>query len=164
MSTHNAILLDIKNLENTRGAKVIIVATEWNSEIVEEQIEGARRVAKELEIEIVNVVFVPGAVEIPFAIKQITKYIHQNNKVVDAIIAFGAVIKGDTPHFEYVCNMVSDSVNALNLSSDIPVVFGVLTVNNTEQVWERLGGRHGHKGEEAMITAAKMITFKNNWK
>ncbi len=75
----------------------------------------------------------------------------------DAIITFGAVIKGDTAHFEYVCKLLTDGIHILNVSLPIPVIFGILTTYTEEQIWDRLGGTHGHKGEEAMITAAKMI-------
>ncbi len=75
----------------------------------------------------------------------------------DAFIALGCVIKGDTPHFDYVCKAITDGVVQLNLSLPVPTIFGVLTVNNEEQAIERIGGKHGHKGEEAAITAMKMI-------
>jgi 6,7-dimethyl-8-ribityllumazine synthase len=99
---------------------------------------------------------VPGAFEIPFAVKNHYAY----SKVIpDAYITLGTVIKGDTPHFEYVCNAVTDGVLQLNLSLDVPVIFGVLTVNSEEQAKERIGGKHGNKGEEAAVTAIKMIAL-----
>jgi 6,7-dimethyl-8-ribityllumazine synthase len=75
----------------------------------------------------------------------------------EAIIAFGAVIRGGTPHFEYVCNAVTDGILQLNMTLPIPVIFGVLTLDTEAQAYERLGGPHGHKGEEAALTALKMI-------
>ncbi|HAI83146.1 MAG TPA: 6,7-dimethyl-8-ribityllumazine synthase, partial [Chitinophagaceae bacterium] len=77
-------------------------------------------------------------------------------------IVFGTVIKGDTPHFEYVCQSVTDGVTALNLQLQVPTIFGVLTVLNEVQAQERIGGIHGHKGEEAAITALKMIHLQRN--
>jgi 6,7-dimethyl-8-ribityllumazine synthase len=79
------------------------------------------------------------------------------NELPDAYIVLGAVIQGDTPHFDYVCKGVTDGIMQLNLQIDVPVIFGVLTVLNEQQAIERIGGIHGHKGEEAAITALKMI-------
>ena len=76
----------------------------------------------------------------------------------------GCVIKGDTPHFDYVCKAVTDGVVQLNLSLPVPTIFGVLTVDNDQQANERIGGKHGHKGEEAAITAIKMIALANSIK
>jgi 6,7-dimethyl-8-ribityllumazine synthase len=106
---------------------------------------------------------VPGAVEIPFAIKNYWENAgnppagRQGKNKPDAFIALGCVIKGDTPHFDYVCKMITDGVLQLNLCLPVPTIFGVLTVNTEEQAMERVGGKHGHKGEEAAITAMKMI-------
>lgn len=104
---------------------------------------------------------VPGAVEIPFAVKQHYTYA---SKVPNAYITLGTVIQGDTPHFDYVCKLVTDGVLQLNLSLDVPVIFGVLTVLNEQQALERIGGKHGHKGEEAAITALKMIQLDHQLK
>ncbi|HCT22587.1 MAG TPA: 6,7-dimethyl-8-ribityllumazine synthase, partial [Chitinophagaceae bacterium] len=82
-----------------------------------------------------------------------------SKRMPDAYIVFGTVIQGDTPHFDYVCRSVTDGVTHLNLSLECPVIFGVLTVNTEEQAIERIGGKHGHKGEEAAITALKMIAL-----
>lgn len=143
-------LLEYKHLKKVASKKVLIVATEWNEKIIAEQIAGATRIADELKMEL-NIQYVPGAIEIPFAIK---KLIEKDN--YDAVIAFGAVIRGGTPHFDYVCKYVTEGVLALNMNLDIPIIFGVLTLESEEQAWERLGGELGHKGEEAMIAAAKM--------
>ena len=87
----------------------------------------------------------------------------EKNKA-DAFIALGCVIKGDTPHFDYVCKAVTDGVTQLNLSLPVPTIFGVLTVNTEEQANERIGGKHGHKGEEAAVTALKMIALNQSFK
>ena len=101
---------------------------------------------------------VPGAVEIPFAIR-----FHQENAAkknrADAYVALGCVVRGDTPHFEYVCHTVTQGILELNLRLPVPVIFGVLTVNSEEQARERIGGAHGHKGFEAGQTAVRMINF-----
>jgi len=87
-----------------------------------------------------------------------------SNVVPDAYITLGAVIRGDTPHFDYVCKTITDGVLQLNLSLDVPVIFGVLTVYNEQQAIERMGGKHGHKGEEAALTALKMIALNRKIK
>lgn len=147
-------VLEIDHLKGAVSSKkVLIVATEWNAEIVYLQVEGAKKIAHQLDVEVV-VKYVPGAVELPFGIK---KEVKSND--YDAVIALGAVIRGGTPHFDYVCKYVTEGILALNMSLDVAVVFGVLTLDTVQQAIERLGGEHGHKGEEAMITALKMIVF-----
>jgi len=143
-------VLAYSHLERTKGKHILIVATEWNTEVVDKQIEGALKIAEALEIK-TTVLYVPGAIEIPYGVK-----IGVTKATYDGVITFGAVIRGGTPHFDYVSKYVTEGVLALNLSLNIPVVFGVLTLDTIEQAWERIGGEHGHKGEEAMITAAKM--------
>jgi 6,7-dimethyl-8-ribityllumazine synthase len=108
------------------------------------------------KIKKITTITVPGAFEIPFAIKRFWDS-RGKKKRPDAFIALGCVIRGDTPHFDYICKAVTDGVVQLNLSLPVPVIFGVLTVDNEEQAKERIGGKHGHKGEEAAITALKML-------
>ncbi len=160
MSTDSNSLLNTEALHTLKDVEVSIIATEWNEKIVAAQIAGAQRVATDLGIVIKHIYYVPGCVELPYAIKKYYEKYGNMNPEKKAIIAFGAVVRGDTPHFDYVCNMVSEGINQLNLQIDIPVVFGILTVNTAAQAWERLGGVHGHKGEEAMITALKMIHYQ----
>jgi 6,7-dimethyl-8-ribityllumazine synthase len=99
---------------------------------------------------------VPGAFEITFGIKNYWENAGKKKKP-DAFIALGCIIKGDTPHFDYVSKAVTEGVMQLNLLLPVPTIFGVLTVNNDEQAKERTGGKHGHKGREAAITALKMM-------
>jgi len=152
-------LIDISQIPTDLNLKVAIVYTEWNADIVAEQMKGAQRIADQLGVQIVHSHAVPGSVEIPFACKRIFEATQGHTDCPDAIITFGAVIKGETAHFEYVCKMLTDGIHILNMSLPIPVIFGVLTTYTTEQIWDRLGGKYGHKGEEAMITAVKMILF-----
>ncbi|RXK85588.1 6,7-dimethyl-8-ribityllumazine synthase [Filimonas effusa] len=149
---NNALL---KGIPTTKDAFVVIVTTEWNASIMSKLLSGARKVLNEAEVAF-KVITVPGAFELPFAIRA---YAEGNSKSADAFIAFGTVIRGDTPHFDYVCKAVTDGVLSLNMTLDVPVVFGVLTVENEQQALERVGGIHGHKGEEAAITALKMIAL-----
>lgn len=162
MSQENNQLLDLSSLRELGQMNIAIVYTEWNEDIVSEQLNGAEKIAQELDIVITHKIAVPGSVELPFACKHLYKIAGLHDEQLDAIIAFGAVVRGDTPHFNYVCNMVSNGIAQLNLELDIPVIFGVLTVNSQEQAWQRLGGSHGHKGEESMITAAKMVKMLRN--
>jgi 6,7-dimethyl-8-ribityllumazine synthase len=141
-----------------RDACVVIVRTEWNAAIVDELEKGCFKTLSEYNTH-VYIINVPGAVEIPFAIN---KYWELNNDGAarpDAFIALGCVIQGGTPHFDYVCKSVTDGITRLNITLPVPVVFGVLTVHTEHQAMERIGGTHGHKGEEAAITALKMIAI-----
>lgn len=147
-----------EGIPQLKDAFVVIVATEWNAHIVNKLKAGAVKVFKEAGINY-KVLSVPGAVEIPFAIKSFA----QHNSV-DAFIAFGTVIRGDTPHFDYVCKFVTDGILQLNMQLDVPTIFGVLTVNDEKQALERVGGIHGHKGEEAAITTIKMIALNRSVK
>ena len=149
-----------KGIPKLKDAFVIIVKTEWNKHIVDKLEEGAATVLQQQNIKYTTL-FVPGAVEIPFAIRA---YAESNETEADAYIALGAVIRGDTPHFEYVCSSVTDGILSLNMMLDVPVIFGVLTVNNEQQALERVGGAHGHKGEEAAVTAIKMIALNRKLK
>jgi 6,7-dimethyl-8-ribityllumazine synthase len=146
-------LLSLKSISFNKNFKIAIVCTEWNETIVNEQYKGAI----EFNACEISKFSVPGAVEIPYACKQLI-----DTNQYDAIITFGAVIKGGTPHFDYVCDMVSQGISTLNITQNTPIIFGVLTVNNDLQAWDRLGGAHGHKGKEAAITALKMIHFKRS--
>ncbi|MET0634953.1 MAG: 6,7-dimethyl-8-ribityllumazine synthase [Chitinophagaceae bacterium] len=144
-----------------RDACVVLVKTEWNAPIVDELERGCLLVfAGDIRVKTVTIT-VPGAVEIPFIIQ---RYFREKtgNPRPDAFIALGCVVRGDTPHFEYVCESVTNGILQLNLSLPVPVIFGVLTVNEEQQAIERIGGIHGHKGEEAAITALKMIALNRS--
>lgn len=156
MSTDSNLLLNLSSLQNSGHIRVAIVATEWNDQIVTSQIDGAMRIAQQTSAQISHKIFVPGSFELPFACKALWEKTQDTLQAPHAIIAFGAVVRGGTPHFEYVCKAVTEGITQLNLTLLVPVIFGVLTVDNELQAWERLGGAHGHKGEESMITALKM--------
>ncbi len=149
-----------KGIPLTKDAFVIIVKTEWNAHIINKLEVGVKKILKAQGVGFKTLV-VPGAFEIPFAVKNHYAY---SETPPDAYITLGTVIRGDTPHFDYVCKAVTDGVVQLNLTLDVPVVFGVLTVDNELQAIERIGGKHGHKGEEAAITAIKMIALNRKLK
>ena len=144
-----------------KDACVVIVRTEWNAATVDKLEEGCLKILHENQVS-VDTVTVPGAFEIPFAIKNYWEKNCYIGKKPSAFIALGCVLRGDTPHFEYVCRAVTDGIVQLNLSLPVPTIFGVLTVDNQQQIDERLGGKHGHKGEEAAVTALKMIALTGN--
>ena len=127
--------------------------------MVNELLAGAKKILANKKVKYI-LVEVPGAVEIPFAINS---YWNKMSKKPDAFIALGCVIKGDTPHFDYVCTSITNGITQLNITLPVPVIFGVLTVNNLRQAKERIGGKHGHKGEEAAATALKMISLNESF-
>jgi len=147
-----------------KDACVVIVRTEWNAAIVDKLEEGARKVLRQQGIAKIQLVNVPGAVEIPFGIKSYWEATRYWDYRPHAFIALGCVLRGDTPHFDYVCKSVTDGITQLNLSLPVPTIFGVLTVDTQLQADERLGGKHGHKGEEAAITALKMMALVQEFK
>jgi len=136
-------------------ACIVLVKTEWNAAIVDELEKGCRAELDKHAVKKIITVTVPGAIEIPFGIK----CYWDSQPKPDAFIALACVVRGGTPHFDYVCKAITDGVVQLNLSLSVPVIFGVLTVDNEQQAKERIGGKHGHKGEEAAITALKMISL-----
>lgn len=144
-----------------RGACVVMVRTEWNASVVDALEDGCRRIVESAGVSC-RVLTVPGAFEIPFGIRTYWDAHKYKDDRPKAFIALGCVLRGDTPHFEYVCRAVTDGVLQLNLTLPVPTIFGVLTVDNQQQADERLGGKHGHKGEEAGMTALKMIALKKS--
>ena len=153
---HSNLLQIDTGILNAQDACIVLVKTEWNAAFVDELENGCMAELQKHKVKKIIAVTVPGAFEIPFGIKNYWENAKKKNKP-DAFIALGCVIRGDTPHFDYICKAVTDGVLQLNLSLPVPTIFGVLTVNNEEQAKERTGGRHGHKGKEAAITALKMI-------
>jgi len=144
-----------------KDAFVVIVKTEWNEHVVSVLEKGCTEVLKENNISY-KVIEVPGAFEIPFAVKHCWKGCGLRKP--SAFITLGCVIRGDTPHFDYVCEGVTHGVMQLNLDLPVPVIFGVLTVNDQQQADDRAGGKHGHKGKECAAAAIKMIAFAQSSK
>ena len=150
-------------IPHAKDACIVLVKTEWNAGIVDELEKGCRDVLEKQEVKKIITLTVPGCFEIPFAIKRHWDT-HGKKKRPDAFIALGCVIRGGTPHFDYVCQAVTEGVLQLNLLLPVPTIFGVLTVDNEQQAMERIGGPHGHKGEEAAVTALKMISLTRHFK
>ncbi len=141
---------------NGKGIKIGIVAGRFNEFITSKLVGGAVDVLKRNDVkeEDIHIAWVPGAFEIPLIAKKMI-----NAEKYDAIITLGAVIKGSTPHFDYVCAEVSKGVAQISLQSEIPVIFGVLTTNNIEEAIERAGTKAGNKGAEAAFGAIEMINL-----
>jgi 6,7-dimethyl-8-ribityllumazine synthase len=137
--------------------KFAIIVAEWNEEITEALFEGAYNAFVELGVKKNNIIRknVPGSFELPLAAQWMA-----NKKEIDAVICIGCVIQGDTPHFDYICQAVAQGIMDVNLSSNKPVAFGVLTVLHKKQALERAGGKLGNKGEEAAVTVIKMLETK----
>lgn len=142
----------------SKGIKVGIVAARFNEFIVSKLLGGAVDGLKRHDVsdEDIDVVWVPGAFEIPLIASKMAKM-----GKYDAVICLGAVIRGSTTHYDYVCSEVSKGVAHVSLESDIPVIFGVLTTENIEQAIERAGTKAGNKGYDCALTAIEMVNLIN---
>ncbi len=148
MSQHIPVIAPPKGLEPLR---IGIVAAQWNSHIIDPMLQGARERLAELgyPADTAEVFRVPGTIELTFGASHLIEA-----SAYDVIVVYGVVIRGDTPHFDYVCQSVTQGITALNADCDIPVIFGVLTVENEQQAVERIG-----KGAECIDAALKMVEF-----
>ena len=144
-------------LADVSGLKFAIVVAEWNGEVTEQLFEGARHTLLSNGVSEENIIRgdVPGSYELTLA----SQWFAQREDIA-AVIALGAVIKGETLHNEYINHAVAQGLANVSLKYDKPVIFGVLTPNNLQQALDRAGGKHGNKGDEAAITALKMISLK----
>lgn len=141
---------------NPGNARFAIVVSRWNGNITESLLNGALRALARHGVtdEAIQVARVPGAFELPLAAKKIAVL-----GQVDAIITLGCVIRGGTPHFEYVCGECTRGIGEVALTTGIPVAFGVLTTDNLRQAEERSGDNSENKGEEAALTALEMVSL-----
>ena len=144
---------------NGKGIKIGIVAGRFNEFITSKLVGGAVDVLKRNDVndEDINIAWVPGAFEIPLIPQKMAE-----SKKYDAIITLGAVIKGSTPHFDYVCAEVSKGVAQISLQTGLPIMFGVLTTNNIEEAIERAGTKAGNKGSDVAFGALEMIDLIKN--
>jgi len=152
----NLSVYDFDSVPDASEMNIGIVVAEWNKGITEKLLEGACNTLERHGVKEKSIVIgrVPGSVELTFGAKRMAE-----SKELDAVIILGCVVKGDTPHFDYVCDSVTQGITELNLMYDIPFIFGLLTTDNMQQAEDRAGGKHGNKGDEAAITAIKMIDF-----
>ncbi len=159
MATENKNLsfYDKTNLPETHNLTFGIVVSEWNNNITENLYKGALTTLVDCGVKQENIIKydVPGSFELVFGCKKLLK-----THKVDAVIAIGSVIKGETKHFDFVCEATAQGIKDLNLAYDIPVIFCILTDDTLQQAIDRSGGKHGNKGIEAAIAAIKMAGLK----
>lgn len=164
MATENTNLstYDKTTIPNAKDFRFGIVVSEWNHEITEGMFQGAFDALKDCGAINENIVRwnVPGSFELIYGCKRMT----QSYDMLDAVIAIGSVIQGETKHFDYVCEGVAQGIKDLNVQGNIPVIFCVLTDNTMQQAIDRSGGKHGNKGTEAAIAAIKMAQLRKDSK
>jgi len=148
---------DPKRVPSAEGMRFAIVVSEWNEDVIGKLLDGAVKIFSKYGVDEHDIVvrYVPGSFELTLGAKMMAERLE-----FDAIICLGCVIKGDTPHFDYVCQSVTQGITTLNVILGIPFVFGVLTTDNQQQALDRAGGKHGNKGDEAAITAIKMAALQ----
>ena len=153
-SLHNLSDYDIHSVPDATGMRVGIVVSEWNDKITGALLEGACQTLMKHGVreEDIKVKTVPGSFELVYGASRLV-----NSGLVDAVIAIGCVIRGDTPHFEYICQGTTQGLADLNREGRVHVIYGLLTCNTLEQAQERCGGMLGNKGDECAVTAIKMV-------
>ena len=152
-SLKNLSTYDMSNIPDAEGLHFGIVVSEWNFEITGALAQAAVDTLEKHGVESSDIIlkYVPGSFELSVGAQFVAEYAD-----VDAIITIGCVIRGETPHFDYICQAVAQGITNVSLDYNVPVIFGVLTTDTLEQATDRAGGKHGNKGVEAAITAIKM--------
>jgi 6,7-dimethyl-8-ribityllumazine synthase len=161
MGTANLSEYDIESIPDAGKMKFGIVVSDWNKDVTRALLEGAEKTLKKHGAKLKNIIIkhVPGSFELTAGAR-----LFAENYDVDAVICLGCVIRGETPHFTYICQGVTQGITQLNLTYKIPFIFGVLTTENLQQAVDRAGGKHGNKGDEAAMTAIKMASLKRKMK
>ena len=141
---------------SAKQSRIGIVVSEWNNHITDSLLEGAKNCLVEHGVETANIIVrhVPGSFELPLGAKWM-----REKSSVDAVICIGCIIQGETRHFDFIAQAVSDGIMKMGLEYSKPVIFSVLTCNTMEQAEDRAGGKHGNKGVEGAISALKMLAF-----
>ncbi|SEM20306.1 6,7-dimethyl-8-ribityllumazine synthase [Maribacter orientalis] len=152
----NLSVYDKTTIPNANGLRFGIVVSEWNSEITEGLFSGALKTLIDCGAVKTDIIRwnVPGSFELTYGSKKMIE-----TQKVDAVIAIGSVIQGETKHFDFVCEATAQGIKDLNVTMNVPVIFCVLTDNNIQQSIDRSGGKHGNKGTEAAIAAIKMAVL-----
>lgn len=160
MATKDLSSYDINSVPSAANMRFGIVVAEWNFEITSALAEGAVQTLKKHGATDENILlkYVPGSFELPLGAQYFAEM-----ENVDAIILLGCVIQGETRHFDYICQGVTQGTTSLNLKYNKPFIFGVLTTDNEQQAKDRAGGKLGNKGDEAAVTAIKMVALKNSF-
>jgi len=158
MATTDLSAYDKASTPNGKQFRFGIVVSEWNENITEGLLKGAKDTLLEHGVAPDNIVVwhVPGSYELIYGSKKMQE------QLVNAVIAIGSVIQGETKHFDFVCDAVSQGIKDLNVQHETPVIFCVLTDNNMQQAIDRSGGKHGNKGVEAAVAALKMAQLREN--
>ncbi|RXG15401.1 6,7-dimethyl-8-ribityllumazine synthase [Leeuwenhoekiella aestuarii] len=162
MATTDLSVYNKATIPNAKDFRFGIVVSEWNHDITEGLFQGAFDTLLDCGVLKENVVRwnVPGSFELIYGCKKM----QQSYDMLDAVIAVGSVIQGQTKHFDFVCDGVTQGIKDLNVQSDIPVIFCVLTDNTMQQAIDRSGGQHGNKGVEAAVAAIKMAQLRKDAK
>jgi 6,7-dimethyl-8-ribityllumazine synthase len=157
MSTTNLSAYDPESVPDAKKMRFGIVVSDWNREITWALLDGAIDTLKKHGATDNNIVVkhVPGSFELTLGAQFLAEY-----DDLDAIICLGCVIQGETPHFEYICQGVTQGITQLNMEYNLPFIFGVLTTLNQQQAADRAGGKHGNKGDETAVTAIKMAALQ----
>lgn len=156
---HNLSNYDTTTVPDGNGWKIGVVVSEWNEEVTGALLDGAFNTLLKHGVnkEDIIVRFVPGSFELVYG-----SAVMIEDTDVDAVIAIGCVIRGDTPHFDYICQGTTQGLAELNRLAELPVIYGLLTCNTMQQALDRCGGALGNKGDECAITALKMIKFRED--
>src|SRR5674476_223290 len=159
MSTNNLSAYDPESVPNAKEMRFGIVVSDWNREVTWLLLDGAVNTLKKFGAINKNIVVkhVPGSFELTLGAQFLAEY-----DDLDAVICLGCVIQGETPHFTYICQGVTQGITQLNLEYNIPFIFGVLTTNSQKQAFDRAGGKLGNKGDEAAVTAIKMASLQHD--
>jgi 6,7-dimethyl-8-ribityllumazine synthase len=157
MATSNLSSYDPGSVPDAAGMRFGIVVSDWNSKVTWALLEGAVKTLRQCGAEESDIVIkhVPGSFELTLGAQFLAEYDDP-----DAVICLGCVIQGETPHFTYICQGVTQGITQLNMEYNIPFIFGVLTTNTQQQAADRAGGRLGNKGDEAAITAIRMAALQ----
>ena len=157
MSTKDLSVYDPDVIPDASEMRFGIVVADWNRDITNALLEGAVKTLKKQGVtdEDINIKHVPGTFELTLGAQFMAEY-----DDLDAVICLGCVIQGETPHFTYICQGVTQGITQLNMEYNIPFIFGVLTTNDLQQASDRAGGRLGNKGDEAAITAIRMAALQ----
>ena len=160
MATKNLSQYDFNSVPSAENMKFGIVVAEWNPEVTFALTNGAVETLKKhgAPEQNITVSYVPGSFELPLGAQFLAEYGN-----VDAVIVLGCVIQGETRHFDYICEGVTQGIKDLNLKYNKPFIFGLLTTHNQQQALDRAGGKHGNKGDEAAVTAIKMVDLKRSF-
>ncbi len=160
MATKDLSAYDINSVPSAENMKLGIVVAEWNWEITSALAQGAVDTLKKhgAPEENISIKYVPGTFELPLGGQFFAELDN-----VDAVILLGCVIQGETRHFDYICEGVTQGTKDLNLKYNKPFIFGVLTTNDEQQALDRAGGKLGNKGDEAAVTAIKMLALKESF-